>query len=89
MNERDIVARTRAFIQTSFLQMRPGFPIGDSDPLFANGIIDSMGALELLAFLEREFGIVVADDESTEQNIGTLADIARFVASKRSDGKPV
>lgn len=88
MNEESIVARTRAYIQTSFLQARPGFALGDTDPLFANGIIDSMGALELLAFLEHEFGIVVADDDVTEQNIGTLADIARFVASKRSNGGP-
>ncbi len=88
MNEQDIVSRTRAYIQESFPQMRPGFVFGDRDPLFANGIIDSLGAFALVAFLSREFDITVGDDEMTEQNIGTLADIARYVLSKRGSRGP-
>jgi len=85
MTEQEIVTRTRTFIESAFLQMRPDFALGDRDPLFANGIIDSMGALELAGFLEREFEIVLGPDELTEQNLGTLADIARFVQAKHRD----
>ena len=86
MIEQDIISRTRTYIQGAFLQMRPGFTFRDTDPLFASGIIDSIGALELVAFLEGEFGIVVGEDEMTEENIGTLADISRFVVAKRANG---
>jgi acyl carrier protein len=37
--------------------------IGDGDPLLGHGILDSLGILEVVAFVEKEFGITVADDE--------------------------
>jgi acyl carrier protein len=60
--------------------------LGDDDRLLERGIIDSMGVLELIAFLETEFGIAVGDDDVTEENLGTLASIDRYVASRRGNG---
>jgi acyl carrier protein len=48
------------------------------------GIVDSMGMMELIDFLEEQFGVQPADDEITEENFATLARIAGFVARKRS-----
>jgi len=81
MNDTEILARTRAYVQETFLYMRPDFTLGDQDRLLARGVIDSMGVMELLAFLRTEFGVVVADEDITENNLGTLADIARYVAA--------
>ena len=86
MSEQEIVARTRAFIEQSFLPIRNAPQLDEGFPLFARGVIDSMGAMELVAFLEREYGITVGPQEITEQNIGTLKDIGRFVLSKRPEG---
>jgi acyl carrier protein len=85
MNEAAILARTRAYVQETFLYMRPGFALGDQDHLLQRGVIDSMGVMELIAFLRSEFGIEVADEDITEQNLGTLADIARYVTTKRAN----
>ncbi|HTI03940.1 MAG TPA: acyl carrier protein [Gemmatimonadales bacterium] len=79
MDEAAILARTRAYVHDTFLYMRPGFSLGDQDRLLQRGVIDSMGVMELIAFLRSEFGVVVADDDITESNLGTLADIARYV----------
>jgi acyl carrier protein len=84
MNEAAILARTRAYVQETFLYMRPGFALGDQDHLLQRGVIDSMGVMELIAFLRSEFGIEVADEDITEQNLGTLADIAHYVTTKRA-----
>lgn len=81
-----ILTRTRAFVQETFLYMRPDFALRDTDPLLQRGVIDSMGVMELIGFLRSEFGVVVSDDEITEQNLGTLADIARYVAGRRANG---
>jgi len=81
MDQAAILARTRAYVQETFLYMRPGFTLGDQDRLLERGVIDSMGVMELLAFLRSEFGVAVADDDITESNLGTLADIARYVAT--------
>lgn len=86
MSETEILARTRAYVQETFLYMRPDFALADQDRLLQRGVIDSMGVMELLAFLRSEFGVVVGDEDITETNLGTLADIARYVATHRRNG---
>ena len=86
MNPTEILARTRVYVQETFLYMRPGFALGDQDGLLQRGVIDSMGVMELLAFLRSEFGVVVADEDITESNLGTLADIVRYVAKHQTNG---
>jgi acyl carrier protein len=41
-----------------------------------------MGVAEMIQFLEEEFGIVVADNEVTEKNLGTINAIADYVAAR-------
>ena len=74
----------RKFIQDNFLYMKPGFELGDEDSLLRKGVVDSMGVLEVLSFLEENFGVSPADDEVTETNLGSLRAIAKFVAAKRA-----
>src|SRR6266550_4094911 len=86
MDESAVLARTRAYVTETFLYMRPGFTLADQDRLLQRGVIDSMVVMELIAFLRSEFGVDVADDDITESNLGTLADIARYVTAKRGNG---
>ena len=86
MDEPDILARTRAYVHETFLYMRPGFELGDSDRLLQRGVIDSMGVLELIGFLHSEFGVTVADEDINEGNLGTLSGIARYVLARRGNG---
>jgi acyl carrier protein len=84
MDQDTVLVRTRAFLQDAFLYMRPGLALGDSDRLLDKGIIDSMGILELIGFLQSEFGVGVRDDDINEDNLGTVADIARYVMSRQA-----
>ena len=83
MTEAEILSAVRAFIEENFLYMKPRQVLGDDDNLMKNGIVDSMGVLEVLSFLEEKLGVTVADDDVTEANLGTFRAIARFVAAKR------
>lgn len=80
----EIIERTRAFVVENFLYARSDVQVNPDDKILERGIIDSLGAVEFLAFIEDEFGIEVGDDEVTEQNFGTLTDIATYVVSKRA-----
>lgn len=82
MTDADIRDRTRTFIRTAYLYMRPDYELNDSDSLLATGIIDSLGILELLEFAEGELGITVEDDEITEDHFGTVDAIVSFLATK-------
>lgn len=74
--------RVREYITENFLYMRPGFWLSDTEPLFASGIVDSLGVMELIAFAEQELEVQVEDEEITEANFGTVIAIARYVAAK-------
>ena len=52
------------------------------EPLFSSGIIDSMGTLRLITFLEEEFGLQIGDGEVGEENFRTLNRIVAFVNQK-------
>jgi acyl carrier protein len=82
-NDRSIRAAITGYIRENFLYARPDYPLGDDDRLLDDGIVDSMGAVELVAFLEDQFAIDIPDDEITEDNFGSIAAIAGFVARKR------
>lgn len=84
MTRTEIRSRIRAFIQENFLYMRSDFQLGDEDSLLGTGIIDSMGVMELTAFLQDEFGFHVEDEEITQANLGSVAALIRFTEGKRS-----
>ena len=83
MSQHEIIARAREYVLENFLYSRRGYEFLDTDSLLEQGIIDSLGVLELVNFVENEFGVVVGDDEITEANFGTLSSIGRFVQQKR------
>ena len=87
MNRDEIVSRIRAFVVESFLYMRPEFVLGAEDSLLGSGVIDSMGVMEMIEFLEEEFGVIVDDRDITEENLGTLNAIAGYVAERRDQGE--
>jgi acyl carrier protein len=60
---------------------------GDEDGLVEQGIIDSTGVLELIEFLESHFDITVAEAETVPENLGSIANLVRYVAAKRSGNR--
>jgi acyl carrier protein len=86
MTEREILLLVRSFLEENLLfAVAPGFVLEDHESLLRRGVIDSMGVLEVLTYVESTFGIAVREDEVTEVNLGTLKSIARFVAAKRAE----
>lgn len=83
MSELEIASLTRAWLEREFLYMRPDFRLGNDDSLLKTGVIDSMGVLELVLFLEETFGVKVGDHQITADNLGSITAVARFVARAR------
>ena len=53
------------------------------DSLTKLGLIDSIGVLELIAFLEQTFDITIKDDETVPDNLDSLGRIAAFIQRKK------
>lgn len=61
--------------------------LDNDDSFLDNGIIDSLGILELVAFVEKEFGITVSDDELLPDNFESVRCLAAFVERKEDGSK--
>ncbi len=72
--------RIRAFVAETFFV--DGF--GDDDSFLRTGIVDSMGMSHLVAFLEADFGIAIADDDLVPENLDSVSRAAAFVERKRA-----
>jgi acyl carrier protein len=81
-----VIARTRAWVSESYLYMRPDWSLGDDTPLLGSGVIDSIGVIELVTFLQDTFEFTIADEDIVERNLGTLAAIGRFVHERCARG---
>jgi acyl carrier protein len=71
----------RAYIVENFLF---GDDSGLDDPtsFLENGIIDSTGILELVAFLETQFSIKIHDEELLPDNLDSLEKVSVFISRK-------
>jgi len=56
--------------------------IGKNDSLMGTGVIDSTGILEVVTFIEGQFGITVEDAEMIPGNLDSINKISDFVARK-------
>ena len=73
-------ARIRQFVEETFIV--DGF--ADEDSFLRTGVIDSTGMMELVLFLELEYGIKIADSELVPGNLDSIARAAAFVDRKRA-----
>jgi acyl carrier protein len=60
--------------------------VGVNDSLVAGGILDSLTLLELIAFVERRFGITVDEREMSVDNFQTIAHVRRLIDAKLGAG---
>ncbi len=77
--------QVRRYILNNFLFSDDESKLSDSASLLDEGIIDSTGVLELVAFLESQFGIQVENHELAPENLDSVERIASFIDRKRTD----
>ena len=84
----DITTATKEFILSRFPQVRQ-YLKNDFDSLLESGLIDSLGILEVVEFIESNFKILLSDDEMISENFETIAAISHFIHSKISEDRPI
>lgn len=56
----------------------------NEDSLLENGIIDSVGVLEVISFLEEKYEIKIEDDDMIPDNLDSINNINEFLSKKLS-----
>ncbi len=78
------VPAVKAFILERFLAGESPDSLTPSTELIDSGILDSLATLDLVAFLEQQYGLEFEANEVDTSRLGTLTDIARAVEAKRA-----
>lgn len=77
----NVQQQVRSFVEQNFY-VGEGNPVADDTSLIRTGVVDSTGVLEIIAFLETEFGIEIEDRDAVPANLESIARISAFVARK-------
>jgi acyl carrier protein len=78
----ELEQQVRTFITHNFYVQNPT-ALADNASLLEHGIIDSTGVLEVITFIETEFGITIDDQEMVPENLDSIARISDFVRRKK------
>ncbi len=82
MKREDIAPQVHDFV-AKFLQ---GAEFEDSDDIFALGLVNSLMAMQLVLFLEKEFGVKFAKSELKLDNFRTVERMADMLVAKQQAG---
>lgn len=76
----EVAPRLRGWIEDTFFV--DGFD--DSTSFLKNRLIDSTGMMELVVFIESEFGFKADDTELVPDNLDSIDNLVRYIARKKS-----
>lgn len=76
--------KLRSYILQNFLFTEDESALKNGDSFLAKGLIDSTGIMEVIFFLQEEFGIQVEDTEMIPANLDSVNNILAFVARKKA-----
>lgn len=76
--------KVRDYVLENYLFTDDQSKLANGDSFLEKGIIDSTGVLEVIAFLEQEFGFRIEDDEMVPENLDSVNNIVAFIAAKQT-----
>ncbi len=74
--------KIRQFVLNDYLFTDDQAALDNNDSFLEKGIVDSTGILEIIYFIEDEYGFTVKDDEMIPENLDSVSNIVAFVNKK-------
>lgn len=84
----EIREQIKQYIAETFLFSDNGFPLSDDVSFLDEGVIDSMGVLELIMFTEETFNISVKDEEIKPENFDSVNKLYDYIQRKTAEAVP-
>ncbi|MFN8791757.1 MAG: acyl carrier protein [Bdellovibrionales bacterium] len=86
-NLQQIQEQIKAFLQgDAFYEESVPRPLDDDFKLLQAGALDSLGILNLIVFIEKQFNMQIRIEDMSEANFGDVRRIAKFVSERTQHG---
>ena len=79
----ETLKKLREYILDNFLFTEDESALVNDDSFMGKGIIDSTGILEVVTFIEEDFGFKVNDEELIPENLDSVNNLAAFIQRKK------
>jgi acyl carrier protein len=70
------------YVMSQLVLVRRTEPLEPDEDLLSAGIVDSMGVMQLVAFMEDSLGVSVDDEDIVPENFRSIRTLAALVAAK-------
>lgn len=77
------MTQIRQFVESQFLISLEDGDLTVNSDLFAAGIVDSYGLIELVTFIEKSFDIQLNEADTLSQHLASVAGITHLVLAKK------
>jgi acyl carrier protein len=78
----DVKDNIRKYVAENFLFSSNGFTLDDDESFLEAGIVDSLGVVELVSFVEENYKISVPDDDIVPDNFDSVDNLAAYIARR-------
>lgn len=78
----DAHEKIRKFIQANLLVLEEDTELSDVDNIFQLGYVNSLFAMKLLNYVEKEFNIKIENEEMEIRNFSSVNNISNLVSKK-------
>jgi len=82
MGNMNVRQQIKQFIAENFLFTEDSNKLDDDTSFMDEGIVDSMGIMELIVFIEETYKIDVEDDEIEPDNLDSVNNLYNFIMRK-------
>jgi len=76
--------KLRRYVLENFLFTGDQDALANADSFLEKGILDSTGIMELILFVEEEFGFRVAEEEMIPENLDSIDNLVAFVQREQA-----
>ena len=77
------VEKLKQFVETNLVEAAHAGRISESENWLSNGMIDSIGVMQLVSFVEKELDSKVPDRDVTMSNFKSLKDVANYLEKRK------
>ncbi len=78
----DTKTQIKQYIAENYLFSNNGFNLDDDESFLEAGVVDSLGVVELVSFVEETYDIEVPDDDIVPDNFDSVNNLTHYIASR-------
>jgi acyl carrier protein len=83
MSRDELIARIKQFVIDNFLLGEDEDQLEIEGSLLEQGVLDSTGVIELVSFVEEEYGIEVPDQDVVPDHFGSISGLAAYILQRK------